>query len=115
MGCADFYRQIFTPPECVTLLIGTGTHRGSTKEELRKMLGSAAERFTFVNHDCQGAGKLVFVGNSSCGGEFWLNKRWIEADLRLTIASTSGRFKLSCSVWRRRESSSNRSYPPQAV
>ena len=42
--------------ECVTILIGTGTHRGSTEEELRKMLGSATERFTVVNHDCQDTG-----------------------------------------------------------
>lgn len=68
----------------MTILIGTGTHRGSTKEKLRKMLGSAAERFTVVSYDCQDAGNLVFVGNSSCGGKCWLNKHWIEADLRLT-------------------------------
>jgi nickel-dependent lactate racemase len=27
---------------------------------------------------------LVLVGTSSCGGECWLNRRWVEADLRLT-------------------------------
>ena len=76
--------ELGIPDECVTILIGTGTHRGSTRDELRKMLGSAADRFTVVNHDCQDANSLVFVGNSSCGGECWMNKRWVEADLRLT-------------------------------
>jgi nickel-dependent lactate racemase len=68
---------------CVTLLIGTGTHRGSTPEELQKMLGSAAQRFEVVNHDCHDAGNLVFVGHSSCGGACWMHRLWVEADLRL--------------------------------
>jgi nickel-dependent lactate racemase len=76
--------ELGVPDACVTILIGTGTHRGSTREELQKMLGSAADRFHVVNHDCQDAQSLVFVGKSSCGGECWMNKHWIEADLRLT-------------------------------
>lgn len=70
--------------ECVTILIGTGTHRGSTPQELRKMLGAAAERFKVLNHDCQDSESLSFVGTSSCGGPCWINKLWVEADLRLS-------------------------------
>ena len=68
--------------DAVTILIGTGTHRGSTPDELRKMLGIAAERFNVVNHHCE-APDLVFLGRSSCGGECWLNRLWVEADLRI--------------------------------
>ena len=74
--------ELGVPDGAVTILVGTGTHRGSTPDELKRMLGEAAGRFTVVNHDCH-APSLVHVGNSSCGGECWLNHRWVEADLRL--------------------------------
>jgi nickel-dependent lactate racemase len=67
----------------VSILIGTGTHRGSTPDELKRMLGDAAGRFTIVNHDCQKTEDLVLVGRSRCGGECWLNRHWVEADLRI--------------------------------
>lgn len=67
----------------VTILIGTGTHRGSTDEELQRMLGEARSRFRIINHDCQDAANLVLVGRSACGGECWLNRAWVEADCRI--------------------------------
>ena len=67
----------------VTIIIGTGTHRGSTPEELKRMLGDAAGRFTIVNHDCEHQADLVLVGRSSCGGECWLNRHWVDADFRI--------------------------------
>ncbi len=76
--------ELGLPDACVTILIGTGTHRGSTSQELERMLGEAAHRFNVVNHDCQDANNLVFVGKSSCQGECWMNRHWVEADLRIT-------------------------------
>jgi nickel-dependent lactate racemase len=76
-------QELGVPDQSVTILVGTGTHRGSTPEELRKMLGPAAERFRVVNHDCEAARDLVFLGTSSCGGPCWMNRIWVDADLRL--------------------------------
>ncbi len=75
--------EIGVPDSCITVLVGTGTHRGSTPAELEKMLGAAATRFRVVNHQCEDTASLTFMGKSSCGGECWMNRLWVEADLRL--------------------------------
>ena len=74
--------ELGVPDSAVTILIGTGTHRGSTPEEIKRLLGPAVSRFKVINHDCHDP-QLVHVGNSSCGGQCWLNKAWVDADLRL--------------------------------
>lgn len=76
-------QEIGVPDHCITVLIGTGTHRGSTAEELERMLGTAATRFRVLNHQCENQEDLVFLGKSSCGGECWMNRHWVEADLRI--------------------------------
>lgn len=69
---------------CITLLVGTGTHRGSTEEELERMIGrECMERFTVVNHDCQDESRLVTVGTTSCGGLCRLNSLYVDADIRI--------------------------------
>ena len=75
--------EMGVPDEAVTILIGTGTHRGSTPAELERMLGPAAKRFRIINHSCHDEAELRLVGRTSCGGESWLNRHWVEADLRI--------------------------------
>ncbi len=74
--------ELGVPDSAVTILIGTGTHRGSTPEEIERMLGPAAHRFKVINHNCQGP-HLVHLGNSSCGGECWMHSAWVNADIRI--------------------------------
>jgi len=75
--------RLGVPDAAVTILIGTGTHRGSTAAEIERILGPAAKRFRVINHDCHDDANLVHVGDSSCGGACWLNRAWVDADLRL--------------------------------
>lgn len=75
--------ELGIPDDCVTILVGTGTHRGSTPEELRQMLGPAAARFRVINHNCEATQDLVSLGHSTCGGECWMNRHWVGADLRI--------------------------------
>jgi nickel-dependent lactate racemase len=76
--------QLGLPDAAVTILVGTGTHRGSTEAELERKLGAPVRRrFAVVNHDCKADAELVEVGGSACGGRCWLNRRYVEADLRL--------------------------------
>ncbi len=69
--------------EQVTVMVGTGTHRGSTEDELARMLGPARGRFTAINHDCQATADLFDCGRSTCGGPIVLNRHWVAADLRI--------------------------------
>lgn len=67
----------------VTILIGTGTHRGSTPSEIQRMLGNIGERLTVINHDCQADADLVTLGRSRCGGPIVMSRHWVNADLRI--------------------------------
>ena len=68
----------------VSILVGTGTHRPSSKDELRRMLGEDnLDRFRVLCHDCRDTSSLVLKGESSCGGRCLLNRVYCEADIRI--------------------------------
>lgn len=77
----------------VTLLIATGTHRGNDDAELREMLGDAVvDRVRIVNHDARDPESLVYCGESSNGVPIWLNKIWVEADVKITTGFVEPHF-----------------------
>jgi len=70
--------------EQILLLIGTGTHRASTQQELLEMLGAEnLSRFKVINHDCLNQAELRLAGISELNEEVWLNRHYVEADLRI--------------------------------
>ncbi|MFN8222950.1 MAG: nickel-dependent lactate racemase [Gaiellales bacterium] len=77
----------------VVLLVATGTHRGNTEAELVAMLGRELyERVEVVNHDARDDASLVSVGTHGAGVPVWLNRRWVEADLRITTGFVEPHF-----------------------
>ena len=81
------------PPEDVTILIATGTHRANTPNELRAMLGDeilAACRV--INHDARDDSSLVDMGESGNGVPTRLCRHWLEADLRITTGFVEPHF-----------------------
>ena len=76
------------PPGRVTILIGTGSHRPNTPDELREMLGDEAldSGAGIVNHDAFDAEELVFRGETRRSTPVRVNRRYVEADLRLSLA-----------------------------
>jgi nickel-dependent lactate racemase len=81
------------PDADVTVLVATGTHRGNTEAEIRAMLGDAtADRVRVVNHDARDRDSLVFLGEHGRGVPVWLNRRWIEADVRITTGFVEPHF-----------------------
>ncbi len=66
----------------ITLLIATGCHRGTTKEELIHKFGEEiVEKEKIVVHDCMDEDNLVRIGTLPSGGTLRINKMVSEADL----------------------------------
>jgi lactate racemase len=76
--------ELGVPDSCITILIGTGSHRPSTGEEILQKLGSdTAARFTIVNHESQNTDNLVQMGTTACGTPCFMNRLWVDADIRI--------------------------------
>ena len=74
------------PPERITLLIATGTHRPNLGEELETLVGQEiAARYRVVNHESRHAESHQWLGESPNGVPVWLDKTYCDADLRLTV------------------------------
>ena len=72
------------PDAGITILIATGCHRGTTKQELVDKFGSRiVEQENIYIHDCDEREMLVNIGTLPSGGECEINKIALEADLLL--------------------------------
>lgn len=77
----------------VVVLVATGTHRGNTPEELRGMLGDAVcDAVAIVNHDARDEATLSWRGMQGDGVPVWLNRQWLEADVRITTGFVEPHF-----------------------
>ncbi len=69
------------PVEQVTVLVGTGTHRANTPEELAEMFGAdVARRVRIVNHDAFDPNQ-----NEDVSGGTRLNREYVRADKRIAV------------------------------
>lgn len=74
------------PPERITILIATGTHRPNLGDELTQLLGSdIPARYPILNHDSKARETCRFLGTSPNGVPVWLNSVYCEADLKITV------------------------------
>ena len=70
------------PNADITILIATGLHRTTTKDELIAKFGEEiVKKEKIVIHDCDDNDNLVYMGDLPSGGRFILNKIAAEADL----------------------------------
>ena len=75
------------PPTDIRILIATGTHRASTPAERREMLGEAilASGVQVLDHDCDDPETNRFIGTSPGHLPIYLDTRWLDAELKLTV------------------------------
>ncbi len=65
----------------VTVIAATGLHRALTQHELDALRGDLPVQV--INHDARDPDQLVPVGRTSLGQEVLINRRFMEADLKL--------------------------------
>lgn len=72
----------------VRILIGLGTHRAMTREEIRRKFGDdLAARFEILNHEWKNPAKLTSLGQSELGFEVLMNREILGADLLISVGS----------------------------
>jgi len=72
--------------ENVTILIATGLHRAATQQEIDEILGSEiASRYRVVNHNARERDEHSALGETSTGTPVFIDRRFIDADLRITL------------------------------
>ncbi|MBQ7190628.1 MAG: nickel-dependent lactate racemase [Kiritimatiellae bacterium] len=70
------------PDAEITILVATGLHRGTTREELVAKFGEEiVARERIVVHDCDDAANLVSLGTLPSGGNLIVNRLAVETDL----------------------------------
>ena len=74
------------PRENVTILLGTGSHRANTPDEIEAMFGAeVARRVRVVNHDAFDPAQNTRVGTTASGADVLLNNAYVEADKRIAV------------------------------
>ena len=74
------------PVERVTIVIGTGSHRATTPEEIRRMVGEPiAGTYRVINHDAFDPSTMARAGAGQDGQDVFLNRAYVEADHRIVL------------------------------
>jgi nickel-dependent lactate racemase len=72
------------PDEDILVLTATGTHRGQTPEEKKKIVGEELfSRLQFIDHDCD-LSEMVHVGTTPRGTEMVVNRLVVDRKVILT-------------------------------
>ena len=81
------------PSKQIIILVATGTHRANSPEELEAMLGpEVVGGYRVVNHNGFDGGQLIGAGETSQGIPIWLNRHWLESDVRITTGFAEPHF-----------------------
>ncbi|MDE2768645.1 MAG: nickel-dependent lactate racemase [Chloroflexota bacterium] len=68
------------------VLVATGLHRPTRVDELDRMLGSELRRqLRVTNHDAHDESSLREIGRTSSGRPVLINRRYLDADVRITL------------------------------
>jgi nickel-dependent lactate racemase len=75
-------------PEAIKLLIATGTHAPMRPEEFPDIVpAQVLARYPVLCHDSDDQGNLRHLGTTSRGTPVWINRHFVEADLRIVVGN----------------------------
>ncbi len=73
-------------PSAITIMIATGLHREATAEELEEIVGEAILKHHPVHsHRAREIDEQVFLGETAGGTQAFVDERFVEADLHITL------------------------------
>ncbi len=88
--------------ENITLLVGTGTHRPSSRDEKVAMFGeNVVAQYKIVDHECDNDAGLVDIGKTKTGTEILINRTYYEADVKIATALVESHFMAGASGGRK--------------
>jgi lactate racemase len=74
------------PKSGIRILIATGLHRAATEAEIRQIVGEpTAAQYQVLNHDARNAAEHRHLGATRSGTPVWIDRRFLDADLHLTL------------------------------
>ena len=80
--------EIGIPDRAITFLVATGAHAPMDSAEFADLVPSAILfRYHFVSHNCDDQANLVYLGNTTRGTPIWVNRGFIDADLRIVVGN----------------------------
>ena len=80
-------------PGDVTVLLANGTHRGARPGELADLIGpDLTSSLRVIDHDCRDDDQLIWCGRLGAGVPVWLNRTWVEADVKITTGFVEPHF-----------------------
>lgn len=72
--------------EDIIIIIATGLHRKLTRKEICGVVGKEiTDRIKVINHDPYSTENLVYLGQTSRDSDIYINKSFIEADLKILV------------------------------
>jgi len=81
------------PRERIVVVVGTGSHRANTQDELRRMLGrDVVARYRVVNHDAHDPKALALAGAGRDGQPVHMNREYVAADRRIVLGFVEPHF-----------------------
>jgi nickel-dependent lactate racemase len=81
------------PADHVTIIIGTGSHRATTPDEIRAMVGDPITAgYTIVDHTAFDPAALTLVGRGLDGEPVFLNRAYADADRRIIFGFVEPHF-----------------------
>ena len=80
--------------EKILILIATGLHRPATPEEIISIIKSKyiLKNFKIVNHDAKNKNEHKYIGTTTKGNKISLDKRFLDADLKIVTGLVEPHF-----------------------
>jgi nickel-dependent lactate racemase len=87
----------------ISILVATGTHHAMNDLTLRKLLDPRvlALNIPIYNHDCRAPSQLISVGKTEIGGEVFLNRHYVQSDIKVLTGLVESHFMAGVSGGRK--------------